>query len=166
MTDGSPPPRWGPSSYSPFRTVGVYLSLRAHNTAATFDPAAEDGGGNALYQKIFAAIESNRARIQFQFAGRPPSDASIVMVYINDDLRSLTFPLDWTGSAAHLEVACTAEISWTIEYAGDVVGTITFAPGDQLDGDTRSIRHDQRARHRRHADREPGTPQDPRARRR
>jgi len=90
--------------------LGVYLSLRAHITTATFDPAAEDGGGNTLYQRIFASIESNRARIQFQFAGRPPSDASIVMVYVNDDLRSLTFPLDWTGSAAHLEIACSVEM--------------------------------------------------------
>lgn len=116
--------------------VGVFLSIRAHVTAGTFDPAAEDGGGNALYQKIFASIESNRARIQFQFAGRPPSDASIIMVYINDDLRDLTFPVDWEGSAAHLDVACTAEIAWTIEYAGDVIGTIAFAPGELLDGDT------------------------------
>ena len=108
---------------------GVYLALRAHITAATFDPAAEDGGGNALYRKIFASIETNRARIQFQFAGKPPSDASIIMVYINDDLRELTFPLNWAGSAAHLEFACTADIAWTVEYAGDVIGTIAFAPG-------------------------------------
>src|SRR5690349_595979 len=70
---------------------GVYLTLRAHITAATFDPAAEDGGSNALYKRIFASIESNRARIQFQFAGKPPSDASIIMVYVNDDPRALTF---------------------------------------------------------------------------
>ena len=58
------------------------------------------------------------------------------MVYINDDPRALTFPLNWTGSAAHLEIACTDEIAWTIEYAGDVIGTVTFMPGGQLDGDT------------------------------
>ena len=115
---------------------GVYLALRAHVTAATFDPAAEDGGGNALYRKIFASIESNRARIQFQFAGKPPSDASIIMVYINDDLRELTLPLNWSGSAAHLEFSCTSDIAWTIEYAGDVIGTIAFAPGTLLDDGT------------------------------
>jgi len=115
---------------------GVYLTLRAHVTAAAFDSAAEDGGGNALYKRIFASIESNRARIQFQFAGKPPSDGSVIMVYLNDDPRALTFPLNWAGSAAHLEIACTDEIEWTIEYAGEVIGTITFTPGAQLDGDT------------------------------
>jgi hypothetical protein len=115
---------------------GVYLTLRAHVTAAVFEPAAQDGGGNALYKRVFASIESNRARIQFQFAGKPPADGSIIMVYLNDDPRTLTFPPNWTGSAAHLEIACTAEISWTIEYAGDVIGTITFTPGNQLDDDT------------------------------
>ena len=115
---------------------GVYLTLRAHVTAATFDAGAQDGGGNALYKRIFASIESNRARIQFQFAGKPPSDASIIMVYCNDDPRALTFPPNWTGSAAHLEFVCTDEIAWTIEYAGEVIGTITFTPGTQLDGDT------------------------------
>ncbi len=58
------------------------------------------------------------------------------MVYLNDDPRALAFPPNWTGSAAHLNVASTAEIEWTIEYAGGVIGTITFTPGAQLDGDT------------------------------
>jgi hypothetical protein len=115
---------------------GVYLSLRTHVTASAFDRDAQDGGGNSLYKRLFASIESNRARIQFQFAGRPPTDGSFIMVYINDDPRDLSFPNGWTGSAAHLDVACSALIAWTLEYAGDVIGTIAFAPGDQLDGDT------------------------------
>jgi hypothetical protein len=115
---------------------GVYLSLRAHVTAAAFDRDAEDGGGNPLYKRLFASIESNRARIQFQFAGRPAPDGSVIMVYVNDDPRDLTFPNGWAGSAAHLDVACTAPIAWTIEYAGAVIGTIAFTPGQQLDGDT------------------------------
>lgn len=115
---------------------GVYLSIRAHTTAATFDRTAKDGGGNALYKKVFSSIESDRARIQFQFAGRPPSDGSVILAYVNDDPRGLKFPADWGGSAAHLEVACTAAITWTIEYAGNVIGTIAFAPGERLDGGT------------------------------
>lgn len=115
---------------------GVYLSIRAHTTGATFNPAAQDDGGNPLYKKVFSSIESDRARIQFQFAGRPPSDGSIILSYVNDDPRHLAFPAGWVGSAAHLEVACTAAITWTIEYAGNVIGTIAFAPGERLDGGT------------------------------
>lgn len=114
---------------------GVYLSLRAHVTATTFDPAAEDGGGNALYRKIFAAIETDKNRIQFQYPGTPPSDGSIILVYIQDDERDLVFATDWPGSSAHLNEACTDTIEWTIEHAGDVVGTITFESGSLLDGE-------------------------------
>jgi hypothetical protein len=115
---------------------GVYLSLRAHVTSDEFDRDAEDGGGNPLYKRLFASIESNRARIQFQFAGRPPSDGSTIMVYINDDPRDLAFPSGWSGSAAHLDVACTSAIAWSIEHSGEVIGTIDFEPGEQLDGGT------------------------------
>jgi hypothetical protein len=115
--------------------VGVFLSLRAHTTAATFDPLAEDGGGNPLYQEVFGAIETNRARIQFQFAGKPPSDGSVIMVYIQDDPRALDFAADFLDSAAHLNIACTATIAWTLKYSGVTIGTITFAPGELLDGE-------------------------------
>ncbi len=115
---------------------GVYLSLRAHITTDEFDRDAEDVGGNPLYKRLFASIESNRARIQFQFAGRPPSDGSTIMVYINDDPRDLAFPNGWLGSAAHLDVECTAAIAWTIEYGNEVIGSIEFEPGELPDGGT------------------------------
>jgi hypothetical protein len=115
--------------------VGVFLTLLAQaHTAATFDPLGEDGGGNPLYQQVFGSIQTNTARIQFQYAGTPPSDGSTILVYIQDDPRELSFPADWAGSAAHLEVACTATLAWTIVYAGTTIGTITFSPGDLLDG--------------------------------
>lgn len=115
--------------------VGVFLVLRDHTSAATFDPDAEDGSGNKFYQKIFPAIETEIANIQFQFAGTPPADGSTIMVYIQDDDRDLVFDLDWPGSFAHLEVECTTEISWTLKHSSVVIGTITFLPGELLDGD-------------------------------
>jgi hypothetical protein len=124
-------------AYKLFSVVnsGVYLTLLAQaTTAATFDPLAEDGGGNPLYQKIFGAIETDTARIQFQFAGAPPSDGRLIMKYIQDDVRNLSFAEDWPLCSAHLEDAVTATLSWTLKYDGAVIGTITFSPGDLLDG--------------------------------
>lgn len=115
--------------------VGVFLSLRAHTTASTFDPLAEDGLGNPLYQMVFGAIETNRARIQVQFPGTPPSNGSTIMVYIQDDPRLLAFPSGWLDSSAHLEVAVTAELEWTIKSGGITIGTVTFSPGELLDGE-------------------------------
>lgn len=113
--------------------VGVFLVLIDHTSAATFDATADNGSGQALYLKIFNAIESEIANIQFQFAGAPPSDGSTIMVYIQDDDRDLVFDLDFVGSFAHLEVACTTTIAWTITHAGDIIGTIQFDPGSLLD---------------------------------
>jgi hypothetical protein len=114
--------------------VGVFLTLSAFTTDTTFDPAAVDGLGNPLYLEVFGAIETDRARIQFQFAGAPPSDSSVIMAYIQDDTRDLVFPTDFVDSTAHLEVAVTATLAWTITHGVATLGTITFTPGTLLDG--------------------------------
>jgi hypothetical protein len=135
------PDGWPPSTalgaYKLFSVpdLGVFLSLRVHTTAATFDPLAEDLGGNPLYQEVFGSIETNRARVQFQFAGKPPSDGSVIMVYIQDDTRALLFDADFPECNAHLNVACTATIAWTLRHSGVTIGTITFQPGELLDGE-------------------------------
>jgi hypothetical protein len=116
--------------------VGVFLVLRDHTSAATFDPDAVDGSNNPLYQKIFNAIESEIANIQFQFAGAPPSNGSTIMVYIQDDDRDLFFDTDFVGSFVHLEVACTVELVWLLKHNTDTIGTITFTPGELLDDGT------------------------------
>jgi hypothetical protein len=112
---------------------GVYLVLRDHTSAATFDPEAENGSNQPLYLKIFGAIESEIANIQFQFAGEPPSGGETIMVYIQDDDRDLVFDENWPGSFAHLEVATTDTITWTIRHGADTIGTIVFEPGSLLD---------------------------------
>lgn len=114
--------------------LGVFLVLRDHTSGATFDPDAVDGSNNPLYQKIFSPIESEIANIQFQFAGPPPSNSSVIMVYIQDDDRDLLFGTGFPGSYAHLEVACTAQIIWPIRYNNVQIGEITFNPGTLLDG--------------------------------
>jgi hypothetical protein len=116
--------------------VGVFLVLRDHISAATFDPDAENGSGLPLYEKIFTPIESEIANLQFQFAGASPSDNSTILVYIQDDDRDLVFDTDFPGSFAHLEVVCTAAQTWTLTYNGATVGTVTFEPGSLLDGGT------------------------------
>jgi hypothetical protein len=114
--------------------VGVFLVLRDHTSAATFDPDAVDGSNNPMYEKLFNAIESEIANIQFQFAGTPPSDGSTIMVYIQDDDRDLVFGVDFIGSFAHLEVACTVALSYLLKHGTSTIGTITFSPGELLDG--------------------------------
>jgi hypothetical protein len=115
--------------------VGVFMSLLDHTTAATFDPDAVDGIARPLYQKLFDAIETNIARIQFQYPGSPPADGSVILCYINDDVRDLVFDGAWDSCIAHLLVACTTTITWTLKHAGVAFGTISFAPGEQLDGE-------------------------------
>lgn len=132
---------WAPlTAYGTFKLfsvpdVGVYFTLVAHTSAATFDPLATDESGNDLYQKVFEAIESEVARVQAQFPGSQPSDESAMMVYIQDDDRDLVFAEDFPESFAHLEVAVTVALSYSITYNGAEIGTIEFAPGDLLDGD-------------------------------
>lgn len=113
--------------------VGVFLVLRDHTSAALFDPDAEDGSSNALYLKIFKAVESEIANIQFQFVGFPPSDGSAVMVYIQDDDRDLFFEEDFPGSLVHLNSSCSDTLSWRLFYGAVEIGTITFQPGELLD---------------------------------
>lgn len=116
--------------------VGVFMVLLDHDAAATFDPDAVDDDLNPLYKKIFAAIETAIGRIQFQYAGTFPANSSLVWKYINDDPRNLVFAADFAGSLAHIEVATTTEtLEWVFMFGGDEVGRLTFAPGDNLDGD-------------------------------
>lgn len=115
--------------------LGVYMVLSDHAALAAFDPAAVDGDANPYYKKIFSAIQTAIARIQFQYPGSFPSDSSLMLKLIQDDSRDLVFALNFPDSLAHLEVAVTAEIVFSIQYAGEEVGTITFSPGDLLDGD-------------------------------
>jgi hypothetical protein len=114
---------------------GLYLSLRAHVNGTTFDPDAVSDTNLPLYQKIFDAIETNIARIQFQYPGRPPSDGSIILVYLNDDARDLVFDGDWANCLCHLNEACTDTIEWTLQHLGVDIGAITFEPGELLDGE-------------------------------
>jgi hypothetical protein len=114
---------------------GVYLSLFAHTTEATFDPTLVDGLNRPIYQKVFAAIETAIARIQFQFPGTPPSDASCVLVYVQDDDRDLVFAENWPGSIAHLNELCTDVVEWSIVHASVEIGRVTFSPGELIDGE-------------------------------
>jgi hypothetical protein len=131
---------WIPNhAYDPFvlfqvPDVGVFFTLVAHTSAATFDPLATDDSGNDLYQKVFQAIESEIANVEAQFAGSQPSASQTMMVFIQNDDRDLVFPTDFLGSVAHLEVAVTATKAYTLTYNGATIGTITFNVGDLLDG--------------------------------
>jgi hypothetical protein len=114
--------------------VGVFFTLVAHTSAATFDPLATDDSGNDLYQKVFQAIESEIANVEAQFAGSQPSGSQVMMSFIQNDDRDLVFETDFPDSVAHLEVAVTVTKSYTLTYNGSTIGTITFNSGDLLDG--------------------------------
>jgi hypothetical protein len=113
---------------------GVYMIRRPHTSAATFDPAAVDGLGNPLYLKLFNAIETAIARIQFQYPGSFPADSSLMWKLIQDDPRNLIIPAGWTNSIAHLNVAVTTEIIFTYKVGATTVGTLTFSPATLPDG--------------------------------
>jgi hypothetical protein len=84
---------------------------------------------------VFQAIESEIANIEAQFAGDQPSDGSAMMIYIQNDDRDLVFDDGLPNCVAHLNVAVTAALEYTLQYDGDTIGTITFNPGDLLDGE-------------------------------
>jgi len=116
--------------------VGVFMALSEHEALAAFDPDALDEDDNPLYKQIFEPIETATARIQFQYPGSFPSDESMVWKLIQDDPRNLVFEAGFVGSIGHLEVAVSTEdITFTIEYDGDEIGTLTFEIGTLLDGD-------------------------------
>lgn len=115
--------------------LGVYMATSTHDALAAFDPDALDTNGDPLYKKIFSAIETEIARIQFQYPGAFPADESVMWKLIQDDLRDLVIPPTFTGSIAHLQIAVTAELSFTFEYDGTNVGTLTFTPATLPDGD-------------------------------
>lgn len=137
LDDGYPAPPTVVNSFDVFSIPddGVYMSLSEHEALATFDPDALDGTGHPLYKKIFSAIETDIARIQFQYPGAFPADESVMWKLIQDDLRNLVFDPLLPGSIAHLEIAVTTEIVFSLEYDGDIIGTITFSPATLPDGD-------------------------------
>ena len=114
--------------------IGVFLVLRDHDAVTPFDPDLEVGGLPA-YKKIFAPIGTAIARIQFQYPGVIPADSSLLWKFIQDDTRNLVIAETFANCVAHIEVAVTSELVFEFKYAGDVVGTLTFAVGVDLDGD-------------------------------
>lgn len=136
LDDGYPAEGEDLSTFEVFSVddVGVFLVLQDHEATDPFDPDLEIGG-NPAYKKIFGPIETAVARIQFQLAGTIPADGSLVWKLIQDDPRDLVLPADFAGSIAHLETEVSADISFEFNYGGDVVGTLTFAVGELLDGD-------------------------------
>lgn len=114
--------------------VGVFMVLKDHDATDPFDPDLIVGGDPA-YQKIFSPIETEVARIQFQYAGSFPADASLMWKYINDDTRDLLLPEDFAGSSGHIEVAVTASLFFPFKFGGVEIGRISFEPGELLDGD-------------------------------
>lgn len=115
--------------------VGVFMVLQEHDALAVFDPDAVGIDLNPLYKKIFAAIETAVARIQFQYPGGFPADESLMWKLIQDDPRNLVLPADFASSIAHLEIAVTSEIVFSFQYDGDEVATLTFSPATLPDGD-------------------------------
>lgn len=115
--------------------LGVYMVLQEHDAVNPFDPAAVGVDTNPLYKKIFSAIQTAIARIQFQYPGNFPSDGSVMLKLIQDDPRDLTFAANLPDCIGHLEVAVTATLVFTLRYGGDDIGTLTFEPGELLDGD-------------------------------
>jgi hypothetical protein len=96
----------------------LYMVLQEHTSAASFN--ASDGNmAGPYYRLLFSA-------------------ANLMLEWTEEWLPShayTVFDLNLPNCVAHLEVAVTAALEFTLQYAGDTIGTITFNPGDLLDGD-------------------------------
>lgn len=115
--------------------VGLFLSLHAHTTAATFDQLALDGNGDPLYQLVFESIETNIAHLQAQFPGAMPGDGGTIFVFIQDQRRSLAFDPGFVDCSAHMEIMVDDFMELTIETDGNVIGTIEFDIDVNPDGE-------------------------------
>jgi hypothetical protein len=116
-----------------FHNAGsIYLSLRSHTTAATFDPARTDGPGLEYYSLIMAAPAQPYDPTMF-YSLKPPVDGSLLIQVAV--ARQFWTPTDFAGSIAYLNVAATTKTLVFPLYQNTThIGDITFVPGVGVDG--------------------------------
>jgi hypothetical protein len=115
--------------------VGLYLVRIQHTTPATpapFDPLADDGLGNLLYLKLFG--EGPRIYdFGFFLPGKPGEGAPAgEFLAAHAFGRDVVLPAGLTGSVAKLLTAPTSALSFDLQDATGVVGSIDFTAGNAV----------------------------------
>lgn len=111
---------------------GIYMVNIAHTTPAApaeFDPAADDGSGNPLYQKVFGD-DAYIYDLAWFYPGAPG-------LGIDDDAplaghefgRAVLCPAGLPDAKASLRVPPSASLSFDLQINGVVKGSVDFASG-------------------------------------
>lgn len=104
---------------------GVYLVLRDHTSATTFDPAAIDALGRPVYRWLLPTATADYD-VGFFHPGRIGYSAEIMFQFIVP--RTFTLPRALVGSYFRLRIAPTAIMDLDVLQNGSLIGTIRFNP--------------------------------------
>lgn len=111
---------------------GLFLVRLDHLSAATFDPDATDGDGNALYLKVFGE-DTYIYTFGFFYPGKPGTgmDTGDMMAahLFNENVY---LPADAAGSLAMLRVDPAADMEIKLFMNGLEIGLIEFSAGDPV----------------------------------
>lgn len=108
---------------------GVFLVRIDHNGENPFDPDAIDGGGHAMYLRIFGE-DSFIYDIGWFYPGRPGNGIATGGIMASHVLvRAITLPAGLIGSVAKLAVASATALSFPLFKNTTSIGSINFAIG-------------------------------------
>lgn len=113
---------------------GLFLVLRGHTTPvapAVFDAEALNDDDEPLYQKLIAAVDQVTYDMPLSYPEAIPGGRIPLMDFVAN--RVLLLPAALAESKAMLMVAASDdEIIFEIEITGEVVGSVSFVPGELL----------------------------------
>jgi hypothetical protein len=117
---------WLPATlYSPFDVFenngSLYLVKLRHVSAATFDPAANDGEGHDLYQRILAPGPYDAGMF---FPDHIPADGSLLCMHVA--ARAFYLPAGLAPSVATLMKHATHELTLPIYKNRTLIGAALF----------------------------------------
>lgn len=126
---------WAPgASYAKLDLVsvrqrGLFLVQVAHIAASTFDPAVTDGGGNAIYSKVFGE-DTYIFDIGFSYPGKPGQGVEVGESFLEHIfVRPASIAADFGVSKARLGVAAATTLVFGIRKNDVNIGTLTFNGG-------------------------------------
>jgi hypothetical protein len=117
---------WLPSTlYSPFDVFenngSLYLVKFRHVSAATFDPAANDGDGHDFYQRILAPGPYDAGMF---FPDHIPSDGSLLFMHVA--ARAFYLPAGLFPSVATLDKHAAGELVLPVYKNKTLIGAVLF----------------------------------------
>lgn len=105
---------------------GLFLVRLDHLSAATFDPDATDGDGNALYLKVFGE-DTYIYTFGFFYPGTPgvgiPPEETMFAHLFGENVFLTT---DFANSLARLQIAGDNDMTFTMYKNEDEIGTLSF----------------------------------------